>query len=295
MVSAPAVPMTVTEPSLDDLRREIDEIDDSLHALLMRRAEVQQQVGRAKADSSARLRPGREARVLRRLMANHAGPFPRGAVVQIWREIFAAGLALQGPFSVAVLADGRAERGLRGIARDHFGTLTHMQEVSTAGQVLQAVGERRATVGVLPMPESEEQAPWWPKMARDGETVPRIVARLPFAQTDPAHQRREALAVMLGAPEETGQDRGYVALEVPDGTSRSALRGALAAADFDVTDWKVYDAGGPVTYYLVECRSVVRAGDARLAALTGQPDNGAVRQAWPLGGYAEPLGPGELA
>jgi chorismate mutase len=286
--------MSVSEPSLDDLRREIDDIDDSLHALLMRRADVQQRIGRAKDTSTARIRPGREARILRRLLAKHDGAFPKAVVVQIWREIFAAGLSLQGPFSVAVLGDGRAERGLLGIARDHFGTLTHMQEVSSPGQVLQAVGERRVSVGVLPMPESEEHAPWWPNMARNGEAVPRIVARLPFARAERTHRRLEALAVMLGAPEETGQDRGYVALEASATTSRSALRQALSGADFEVTDWKVYRGESASTYYLVECRSVVQPGDPRLAALTRQP-GGAVRQAWPLGGYAEPLGPADLA
>ena len=286
--------MTATESSLDDLRREIDDIDDSLHALLMRRADVQQRIGRAKDSASARIRPGREARILRRLIARHESAFPKPVVVQIWREIFAAGLSLQGPFSVAVLGDGRAERGLLGIARDHFGTMTQMQEVSSPGQVLQAVGEQRVSVGVLPMPESEEHTPWWPNMARNGETVPRIVARLPFARSDRLHAQPEALAVMLGAPEETGQDRGYVALEVPATTSRSALRQALASANFDVTDWKVHRGERADTYYLVECRSVVRPGDPRLEAITRQP-GGAIRQVWPLGGYAEPLGPDELA
>jgi len=286
--------MTVTDTSLDDLRREIDDIDDSLHDLLMRRADVQQRIGRAKDDATARIRPGREARILRRLIARHGGAFPKAVVVQIWREIFAAGLSLQGPFSVAVLGDGRAARGLIGIARDHFGTLTHMHEVSSPGQVLQAVGDKHVSVGVLPMPESAERAPWWPNLARDGDAVPRIVARLPFAGHAGASARDEALAVMLGAPEETGQDRGYVALEAPDTTSRSALRQALAGADFDVTDWKVHNGDANGTYYLVECRGVVRPGDPRLDAITREP-GGAVSRAWPLGGYAEPLGPDDLA
>jgi chorismate mutase len=285
--------MTDSEPSLDDLRREIDEIDDSLHALLMRRAEVQQRVGRAKNGNAAYIRPGREARVLRRLIGQHHGAFPKPVIVRIWREIFAAGLSLQAPFSVAVLAEAKGQCGLPRLAREHFGTLTRVQEFGTAGQVLQAVGEHRTSVGVLPMPESEERAPWWPNMARHGDGVPRIVARLPFAQTEPEHQRRDALAVMLGAPEETGDDRGYVALETPHGTSRSALRRVLNQAGFDVTDWKVHDGPGAVTYYLVECRSVVRPGDPRLDALTAAAD-GAVSQAWPLGGYAMPLGPADL-
>lgn len=286
--------MTVPEPSLDDLRQEIDDIDDSLHALLMRRAEVQARIGRAKDSNSARIRPGREARILRRLLAKHEGPFPKPVVVQIWREIFAAGLSLQGPFSVALPADGRAETGLLGIARDHFGALTKMQTVAGAREVLRAVGDRRVSVGVLPMPDDDEPAPWWLDMARSGTGGPNIVARLPFAQTREAQQHPEALAVMPGAPEDTGDDRGYMALEVSEDTSQSALSQILVDADFDVADGKIHRGGSAATYHLVECRGVVRAGDPRLDALTRR-GGGAVRQAWPLGGYAVPLGPEDLA
>mgnify|MGYP006427350535 CR=1 FL=1 len=292
--------MTATSTSLDELRREIDAIDDSLHALLMRRAEVQRRVGRAKEGSghehgnSAYIRPGREALVLRRLIANHDGPFPKAVVVRIWREIFAAGLSLQSPFSVAVLADSEGRYGLQRIARDHFGTLTQLHDMGTPSQVLRAVGEGRASLGVLPMPESEEAAPWWPSIARHGEGVPRIIARLPFARSETGHAAREALVVSLAQPEETGQDGGYIAVETPQETSRTALRRILETTGFEIMDWKVtHDLDG-ASYYLVTCRGVVRDDDPRLAALAASGD-ATVRQAWALGGYAEPLGPAELA
>ena len=41
-------PMSASPPSLEELRREIDEIDDAIHDLLMRRAQVVEQVGIAK-------------------------------------------------------------------------------------------------------------------------------------------------------------------------------------------------------------------------------------------------------
>ncbi|HYZ32124.1 MAG TPA: chorismate mutase, partial [Crenalkalicoccus sp.] len=61
--------------ALAALRAEIDTLDDALHDLLMRRAGVVARLAasRAKGDAPA-LRPGREAAVLRRLLARHAGP-----------------------------------------------------------------------------------------------------------------------------------------------------------------------------------------------------------------------------
>ena len=91
--------------SLDALRREIDRIDDEIHDLLMRRAAVAGEIRRSKGpDNGSYLRLGREAAILRRLVARHSGSFPKPALVRIWREIMAALTQLQGPFSVAVFA-----------------------------------------------------------------------------------------------------------------------------------------------------------------------------------------------
>lgn len=285
--------MSSMEPSLADLRREIDEIDDTLHDLLIRRGELQAAVVRAKADSEVYIRPGRESLVLRRLCARHRGRFPKALLVRIWREIFAAGLALQGAFSIAVVRNKSAGDDLRTLARDHFGSLTPLQELGTASRVLQAVADGHATVGVLPMPESEESDPWWRRLARGGERVPRIIARLPFAAPGSRAGDSEALAVGLAPPEETGHDRSYLAVETSDQTSRAALRKALETAGFHLTDWKSWAGGKERALYLVECEGVLVAGDPRLERLAAAHDF--IGTAWPLGCYARPLSAEELA
>ena len=96
--------MSAAKTSLEDLRHGIDEIDDALHDLLMRRTEVVKQVLAIEGDGGSRIRPGREAQVLRRLVARHRGAFPKPVVARIWRDIVAALTTLQGPFVVAVHA-----------------------------------------------------------------------------------------------------------------------------------------------------------------------------------------------
>ena len=83
-------------PSLDSLRRQIDALDDRMQDLLIgaRRA------GRGDRRPEARrqfapFRPGREAQILRRLVARHRGRFPRPALVRIWREILSGTVAMQ--------------------------------------------------------------------------------------------------------------------------------------------------------------------------------------------------------
>jgi chorismate mutase len=181
------------DPStLAELRQEIDRIDDAIHDQLMRRGELQAAIGRAKTSSEVYLRPGREAIVLRRLIARHQGVFPKAVLVRIWREVFAAGLSLQNQFSVATLS-GQNHTPLANLARDHFGSLTPIHALPSAQRVLQMVSEGDATLGVLPMPQSEEADPWWRRMARRGERVPRGA----YAATKLAFVVSLALAVAL--------------------------------------------------------------------------------------------------
>src|SRR4051812_36587391 len=72
-------------------RAEIDALDDALHDLVMRRAEVVARLAasRAKAGSPSPLRPGREAMILRRLLGRHHGALPANALVGLWRELLA--------------------------------------------------------------------------------------------------------------------------------------------------------------------------------------------------------------
>ena len=135
---APASP--TADPALQALRAEIDALDDAMHDLLMRRAAVvaRMAASRAKNGAGSPLRPGREAAVLRRLLARHSGALSGGAVVRIWRHIFMAHTAIQGAFTAAVAASGEAAPTLA-LAREHFGTATPLTQFASPAQALAAL------------------------------------------------------------------------------------------------------------------------------------------------------------
>src|SRR5262244_1739516 len=98
--------MPPAESAIDDLRRQIDEIDTQLHDLLIRRSDVVAEIGAAKgngaeANRNGFFRPGREALIVRRLVERHSGSLPRATIVRMWRELLSATLRQQGPFAVA--------------------------------------------------------------------------------------------------------------------------------------------------------------------------------------------------
>ena len=293
------------DDALAELRRQIDDIDTQMHDLLMRRSEVARSIGEVKGASGGapggasgaaanggaggnHMRPGREAEVLRRLIARHGGDLPKALIVRIWREVFAAVTALQGQLAVAVYAP-EGTFGYRNLARDQYGWRTPITAYRSAAQVLEAVAEGRATVGVLPVPRGDETDPWWRSLARGGEAVPKIVSRLPFAVVEPPRtDNPEALAISLDQAEQTGLDRAFLLVETGGVVSRSHLREVLASAAFEVLDIQVTPLGGDHYLQLVEVDGFVPAEDERLETLLTLGD-GTIVQVWAAGGYAVPL------
>jgi chorismate mutase len=287
--------MTTSTSALDDLRRRIDQIDDQLHDLIMQRAEVVESVARAKKRGGiATVRPGREATLLRRLIQRHRGRFPRPVLVRLWRELISGAVSLQGEFSVAVYAPG-AMADYWDMARDHYGSHMPMLAFHSATEVLRALSEGRAAVGVLPMPAEGERAPWWPLLTASGATAPRIIARLPFAGRGNARgENVDALVVGQAEFDSTGDDRSFLALEIEGDLSRARLIGALKEAGLAVTLITAHSASGASAWNLVEIDDLVTADDARLKkALTPLAER--VTRVVHLGAYARPLTAAALA
>ncbi|MFM2128578.1 MAG: hypothetical protein RL477_124, partial [Pseudomonadota bacterium] len=155
-------------PTLDTLRAEIDAIDDQLIALLLRRAEIAALVAPLKAGLGApMLRPGREAAVLRRLVARGGAGFDPLALVRIWREIMSAALRVQGRFSVAVSAP-EAGPTCWGLARGQYGINTPMAGAPGPAQAVAQVAAGKAHVAIVPFPAVEDRDPWWVRLMTDG-------------------------------------------------------------------------------------------------------------------------------
>src|SRR5689334_9962410 len=89
--------------SVDGIRREIDSLDNQVHDLLMKRAEMVLKIGEEKRKNNVQvIQPDREIVMIRRLLARHHGPLPREAVVRIWRELVGAVSLLQTGLKVVV-------------------------------------------------------------------------------------------------------------------------------------------------------------------------------------------------
>lgn len=286
--------MSSTPSNLADLRRRLDAIDDRLQDLLVERAEIVSMVAASKKGrNQPALQPAREAEIIRRIVARHRGPLPVATLVRMWREMLAATVRLQSPFSVAVLV--RPERqGCWDLARDHYGSNTPMTTCSSAREVIDNVARGDASAGVLPLPQQGEPDPWWPDLLSTAENTPRVIARLPFGAYGNARSEGvDALAIACGTADHTGFDRTLLAIECAPEFTRARMVELLAALRLACMSFGSCDYQG-TSVGLIEIDGFVPGSDNRLNELRAEAGP-ALHRLMPIGGYAVPLPAAALA
>jgi len=169
-------------PTLADLRKEIDRIDEAMHQLLMERGEIIDRLIEIKRDGKeggSAFRPAREAEMMRRLVKRHKGILPLDTAESIWRVIISTFTYVQAPFSLhADLSAGDAL--MRDSARFHFGfTVPFVPHMGASG-VVAAVSASKGDLGLVPAIAVPGAGAWW--SALEFDAAPKIIARLPFVE-----------------------------------------------------------------------------------------------------------------
>jgi chorismate mutase len=170
-------------PSLADLRRDIDRIDETMHGLLIERSEIIDRLIKVKKtqEKGSAFRPAREADMMRRLVDRHRGILPLDTVESIWRVIIATFTYVQSPFCVhADLSAGAAQ--MRDSTRFHFGFTVPFVAHMGASAVVAAVSESTGDLGLVPAIGVPGAGAWW--NALEFDSAPKIIARLPFVERD---------------------------------------------------------------------------------------------------------------
>ncbi|RLA52386.1 MAG: prephenate dehydratase [Gammaproteobacteria bacterium] len=152
---------------LDQVRADIDAIDQEIQALISRRAQCAQRVADIKlADILAAqergepdaevvyYRPEREAQVLQRIIKRNPGPLAGETVAHIFREIMSACLALEKPLQVAYL--GPEGTFTQAASIKHFGHAAICVPQPTIDAVFAQVESGECNYGVVPVENSTE-------------------------------------------------------------------------------------------------------------------------------------------
>ena len=195
--------------NLDNLRKNIDNIDDKILELLASRSRIVDMMGKIKTTINSKsknsiIRPGREASMIRRITNKNCGAFSKAAIAQLWRLIIASSIMIEENTRVAALSPQQNTECFW-LAREYFGSFTPIAKHSSTADVLNDVVKGNATVGVIPIWDDNSPMPWWVRLT-EVENAPRVFAKLPFIKQAPS-QKSPLVAFGYINPEPTGDDQ----------------------------------------------------------------------------------------
>jgi chorismate mutase/prephenate dehydratase len=264
--------------TLQELRDQIDGIDDQLIELLNQRYEVVQEVGRFKQGNSLSVYvPEREAALLKRLCARNRGPMTDKTLRAVYGEIMSGSRALEQSPRIAFL--GPASTFTHQAAQKRFGSSVEYAPCQTIAEVFEAVSRDRAGYGVVPVENSTEGAVTHTlDMLADSNVKICAEIHMPIHHNLLCRCPMEDLQVIYSHPQVFAQCRHWLRKHLPsvslvevtsttEAASRStrepfagALASALAAQQYDlpIAQDNIEDFAENTTRFLVLAKQDVQ-------------------------------------
>jgi len=139
--------------NLNQLRKQIDEIDRKILGLINQRGKIAKEIGKIKTrDARDYLVPGREQQVLERIEAINKGPLPTKSLRAIYREIMSASIAIQSPMRIIYL--GPEASFTHAAALKQFGSSPEFVPGHGIPEIFAAVEKGNVDYGVVPVENS---------------------------------------------------------------------------------------------------------------------------------------------
>lgn len=303
MLDSNPMPPTAT---LNDIRKQIDEIDDQIHNLLMCRADLVMDIAAEKKKSGVQIiQPAREIRTLRRLIMRHKGLLQKQAVIQIWRELVGSVCLLQKDMQAAVwqpescLSNQSLEwlprESVYSMARDYFGSLFPLNIECDAKALLDNIKNGKYDFGIFPFDDSlhdlrtfaTSAESWWPSFIdfrRNQATKLSITQKLPITTSSGKSCRTpQAFLISMAEFQASGSDNTILVYDQSHANihwlSPSEISRIMIGVGFSV----------PEIYLMTNSLIIIVSGfiesnDQRLISLNKQ---GLILDI--LGGYPTPL------
>lgn len=143
--------------TIQDIRQEIDNIDDNILELLKKRISCAKSIGKLKAETSrAKWDPKREREIFTRLLKDNDNIFPEKSLMSIFHEIITSCRLSQKKIEVAYLGPEATFTHLAGVS--YFGHSASYKPMESIDEVFSEVKKGRTQYGIVPVENSIEGA-----------------------------------------------------------------------------------------------------------------------------------------
>jgi chorismate mutase/prephenate dehydratase len=167
--------------NLDDIRREIDRIDDDILTLVAARLDVVERVRAYKAKTASLatspIRPGREAQILRRLIERADGAVPADLLFRIWRALISTATLKQAPLCIHGSAEFFSSATAQTLLREYFGS-TAFADHPGEPVAFEALSRNPGDLAAVAI-----EGPWAKAWMEGHAGSAQVIAVLPFLTT----------------------------------------------------------------------------------------------------------------
>jgi len=135
---------------LDELRKQIDEIDAELVRLLNERARVVVEIGKLKNKAGGQIyAPDREKQILEKVVGMNEGPLPNRTLTAIWREMMSGSFVLERPLRIGYLGPGGSFSHTAAMLK--FGQSVEYEPVADIRSIFDEVSKGHCDLGIVPI------------------------------------------------------------------------------------------------------------------------------------------------
>ena len=140
---------------LDELRKQIDELDHELVRLMNERAKVVVEVGeikRSDKDAPPIYAPDRERAVLDKVKKCNEGPLPDACLLAVYRELMSGSFFLERPLRIAFLGPKGSFSHTAAMLK--FGQCVEYEPLGDIRSVFDEIGKEHCDLGIVPVENS---------------------------------------------------------------------------------------------------------------------------------------------
>lgn len=190
---------------LQELRKQIDAIDEKIVGLINERCKIASKVGEWKKERAHAIYvPEREKQLFERLHAKNEGPISSSALRSIYREIISGAIALEKPLNI-ICYDSPANAA--NAARETFGDSAEYTRINEVSVLIEKLVTEEIDYGVIPLTD------------KTGEFAVEVISELV------KHQDIKICAERIGSVDNTGGNYFIIAPQetTPSPEDRTAV------------------------------------------------------------------------
>ena len=268
-----------SQESLNNLRAEIDKVDDQLISLLGSRMKIIDRVGELKKNNNEKffIRSNREADMIKNLVKKSDSAFPKSAIISIWRKIIAAANMHEQKLRIAI-HNPKNIPDYSYLVREYYNEEVPIFSHDSLTNIVTEIEKGETQIGVFSLPKANQEGTaksdessdnWWINLANNKSGI-KVFAKLPFVEfADKKANIQDSsnlVMVAIKEAEKSSEDNSLLYVEVPKEISKSQILSAFKENKLDAKILKSVKLAQVenMMFYLVEVSGFYEESDVTL-------------------------------